>query len=938
MISKAEISKAFEQPWLKVRGARENNLKNIDAAIPHGQLTVVTGPSGSGKSSLAIRTIFAEGQRQYIETLSTYARQFVDELPRPDFDGIEGLQPTLCIDQHPSNNSPRSTVGTVTEIHDFLRVLMARAADIHCHQCGSPIRQMPSDRIVEWVTDLPEGTKAIILAPLVRGRKGRHEEVIEAIRKAGLLRARIDGKMLEVDSPVKLNARQNHTIEAVADRIIVRQGNEDRVAESIDLALRLSDGSCLLRYQDQSEGAADDTWSETLFSTRFACPDCDVAYAELEPNSFSFNSPYGACPVCEGLGWTEQFDADMVLDLSRPINRGAVVPWQSLASTTRRKRNDQIDAFLSLESIDKGLVLSEYKPKQLHRLLFGNEKNWEGLLQLLEKEYATCTSESRLDELESFRALVVCPECDGSRLGSQANSASIAGKTIVDINRAPLDDVKQFFDELEFDDERQDIGVPLANEIASRLGFLCQVGLGYLTLDRPADSLSGGEYQRVRLASSIGSGLANVCYVLDEPTIGLHPADNQRLIRSIRDLKVAGNTVMVVEHDADMMREADWIIDIGPGAGVDGGKVLYTGSFDELLQQKESSTASFLAAKNTIGRRTKPRPLDKKHLIKIRGASGNNLQSLDVDIPLGRFVCVTGVSGSGKSTLIEDTLTPALKRYLGLAAHRPGPHKSIQVVGDVDSLVRVDQKPIGRSARSNAATYTGIMDMIRKLFAATKDAKARGYSISRFSFNSKEGMCPGCGGYGQRKIEMNFLPNMFAECEQCRGRRYNHQTLEVRYRDHSIADVLQMSISNACEFFKNVEKIHRPLDALNQVGLGYLSLGQPSTTLSGGEAQRVKLATEISKNLPGHALYLLDEPTTGLHFQDVSKLLSAIDRLVENGNSVIVIEHHMDLVAAADWVIDMGPGGGQHGGKVIASGPPDSIKQVKKSKTGEFLP
>lgn len=937
MISKTKKLEGNGQQWLKVRGARENNLKNIDAEIPHGHLTVVTGPSGSGKSSLAIRTIFAEGQRQYIETLSTYARQFVDELPRPDFDGIEGLQPTLCIDQHPSNNSPRSTVGTVTEIHDFLRVLMARAADVHCHQCGSPIRQMPSERIVDWVTELPEGTKAVIMAPLVRGRKGRHEEVIEEIRKAGLLRARIDGEMLEVDSPIKLNARKNHTIEAVADRIIVRDGNQDRIAESIDLALRLSDGSCLLRYQNHSQKEEADAWSETLFSTRFACPDCDVAYTELEPKSFSFNSPYGACPVCEGLGWTEQFDADMVLDLARPINRGGVVPWQSLASTTRRKRNDQIDPFLTIESIDKSELLGDYKPKQRHRLLHGDEKKWQGLLQILEKEYATCTSETRLDELESFRGLVVCPACDGSRLGVQASSASISGQTIIDINRAPLEDVKQFFDELQFEEERQDIGVPLANEIASRLGFLCQVGLGYLTLDRPADSLSGGEYQRVRLASSIGSGLANVCYVLDEPTIGLHPADNQRLIKSIRDLKTAGNTVMVVEHDADMMRQADWVIDIGPGAGAEGGSVLYSGTFEHLLEQENSSTANYLAAKDTIHRLTEPRPFDQKHLVRIRGASGNNLQGVDVDIPLGRFVCVTGVSGSGKSTLIEDTLTPALKRHLGLAARRPAPHQSIQVLGELDSLVRVDQRPIGRSARSNAATYTGIMDLIRKLFAATKDAKARGYSISRFSFNSKEGMCPGCEGYGQRKIEMNFLPNMFAECEQCRGRRYNHQTLEVRYRDHSIADVLQMSISDACDFFENVERIHRPLDALNQVGLGYLSLGQPSTTLSGGEAQRVKLATEISRNLQGHTLYLLDEPTTGLHFQDVAKLLSAIDRLVENGNSVIVIEHHMDLVAAADWVIDMGPGGGQHGGQVIASGCPESIKRVKASKTGEFL-
>ncbi len=923
--------------FIHVNGARQNNLKNVDVKIPHGKLVVVTGPSGSGKSSLAIRTIFAEGQRQYIETLSTYARQFVNELPRPDFDSIQGLQPTLCIDQHPSNNSPRSTVGTVTEIHDFLRVLMARAADLHCHECGSEIRQMPSDRIIEWVLDLPEGTKALIMAPLVRGRKGRHDEVIEQIRNAGLLRARIDGQMLEVDSPIKLGARQNHSIEAVTDRIVVREGNEQRIAESIELALRLSEGSCIVRYQNPNPTDDNDEWLESVFSTQYACPNCDVAYAELEPKNFSFNSPYGACATCGGLGWTDQFDPDMIIDYTRPINKGAVVPWQTLASTTRRKRNDQLDPFFAVEKVDKETVLADYSDKAINRLLKGNQKSWPGLVTLLEQELATCTKEERREDIESFRGLVICPDCDGSRLGSQASSASLNGQTIIDINRAPLDDARRFFDELTFDEERKDIGEPLAKEIASRLGFLCQVGLDYLTLDRPADSLSGGEYQRVRLAASIGSGLANVCYVLDEPTIGLHPSDNERLIRSIQNLKQSGNTVLVVEHDAEMMRQADWVIDIGPGAGTNGGTVMFEGQFDGLLKDPNSSTAQFLSASRTIERHAPPRPFNKNHIIRVKGAAGNNLDNIDVDIPLGLFVCVTGVSGSGKSTLIEDTVTPAIRRQLGLVAPRPSQHRSIQVIGELDGLVRVDQRPIGRSTRSNSATYTGIMDQLRKLFAATRMAKARGYTASRFSFNSKAGMCPVCDGYGQRKIEMNFLPNMFAPCGQCRGRRYNHPTLEVRYRDHSIADILEMPIAKACDFFENVQQIYEPLRSLNEVGLGYLSLGQPSTTLSGGEAQRVKLATEMSKKQQTNCLYLLDEPTTGLHFEDVNRLLTAINRLVDKGNSVIVIEHHMDLVSAADWIIDLGPGGGQNGGQIIGSGTPEMLAANQESRTAKYL-
>ncbi len=918
--------------FIDVRGARQHNLKNIDVQVPHGQLVVVTGPSGSGKSSLAVSTIFAEGQRQYVETLSTYARQFVAELPRPDMDSIAGLQPTLCIDQHPSTNSPRSTVGTVTEIHDYLRVLMARAADIRCHQCGNPIRQMSGERIVEWVSALPEGTKAIILAPLVRGRRGKQVEILEQIRKAGLLRARIDGQLMEVDTVTELDARKNHTVEAVTDRIVVRAGNTQRISESIDLALRMSEGTCVVRHQaPEDERADDEGWVETVFSTRYACPQCDVAYSELEPRNFSFNSPYGACPTCEGLGWSEQFDPDLILDSSRSIADGGIVAWQGLGAATRKKR------LANLSNFDTQKRLTSFRPAAMQKLLHGDNGDWAGLLNELEKEFATSTSDHRLDELDSMRGLVACRDCDASRLGPQARSALLDGQTIIDINRAPLSDVRDFFERLEFDADRQDIGGPLASEIAARLGFLCQTGLGYLTLDRPADSLSGGEYQRVRLAASIGSGLANVCYVLDEPTIGLHPADNDRLIQSIIRLRQTGNSVIVVEHDADMMQHADWIIDIGPGAGQDGGQLVFAGTYENLLQAEGSLTGNYLAQQqHTRGHRT-ARALNPDHVIRIRGAAANNLQNVDVEIPLGLLVGVTGVSGSGKSTLIDDTLAPAVLRHLGRVAPRPGLHRGFEVCGPLENVVRVDQRPIGRSARSNAATYTGVMDHLRKLFASTKLAKARGYTASRFSFNSSAGWCPDCQGYGERRIEMNFLPDMHAPCEACRGRRFNHQTLEVRYRDHSIADVLEMSIADGCEFFQNVDVIYGTMQALCDVGLGYLSLGQASTTLSGGEAQRVKLATELSRSRQGNTLYLLDEPTTGLHFADVQRLLDVLHQLVDKGNSVLVIEHHMDLVAATDWIIDLGPGGGQQGGQVVACGPPAAIAENASSQTGRFL-
>ncbi|MDA7978136.1 MAG: excinuclease ABC subunit UvrA [Pirellulales bacterium] len=829
---------------LRLRGVRVHNLKNLNLDIPRNQFVVITGVSGSGKSSLAFDTIFAEGQRQFIETLSPYARQFLRQLERPDIDLIEGLEPTIAIDQRPGHLQPRSTVGTVTEIYDYLRILMARLGTPHCPECGEEIRQQSREQIIDRVTQFPSGTKAMILAPMVRGRRGQHADVIEAIRKAGFVRARIDGQVYDLDQLPEISPRKNHDIDAIVDRVIIRDQPQPRIAESINLALKHGDGALALNYLLPEEGTQ---WRDTVFSTKFACPRCtDVSIAEIEPRSFSFNSPYGACPTCTGLGTVE--------DPAR-----------------------------------------------------------------------------------------VCPECHGARLRPEALAVRLGGKNIDELCRLSLKDCREFFAALVVDERDKQIANKVIPSIARRLELLERLGIGYLTLARSAQTLSGGEVQRVRLTTAIGVGLVGVCYVLDEPSIGLHPADSQRLIDALRELQGQGNTLVVVEHDEAMIREADIVFDLGPGAGKLGGEIVAAGTPEELADQPGSLTGDYLAGRASVDATkssslfSQAQAVDSQCTIKLAGASGHNLNELDVEFPLGALTCVTGVSGSGKSTLVMQTLIPAVGQALGSESASPAAFRELIGTERLQRAIEIDQTPIGRSPRSNAATYTGVFDEIRKVFATTKEAKLRGFKSSRFSFNNKSGRCESCSGGGQTKIEMKFLPDLYVRCATCGGHRFNQQTLEVLYRGKSIAAVLEMTVDEATEFFQNFTKIHRVLETLQSVGLGYLTLGQSSLSLSGGEAQRVKLAAELARRGEGHTLYVLDEPTTGLHFEDIRRLLTVLNRLVDVGNTVIVIEHHPDVIRTADWIIDLGPGGGKEGGKLIYAGQPAGIRNVPQSVTGKWL-
>jgi excinuclease ABC subunit A len=927
-----------ETDCIRIRGARVHNLKNINLDIPRDRLVVLTGLSGSGKSSLAFDTIYAEGQRQYVESLSVYARQFLDQMDRPDVDLIDGLQPTIAIDQQGSTLNPRSTVATATEIYDYLRVLMARLGQPHCHVCGEAIRQQAPEQIIEDLFTLPDRTKAMLLAPFVRGRKGQHADALAEIRKAGFVRVRVDGMLYEIDGVPELNRQRKHTIEAVVDRIMIREEIRPRLAESLNLALKHGDGVVIVACLEEGGDSTLGPWHDRLYSTKFACPSCKVSYAEIEPRTFSFNSPYGACPACEGLGTRTEFDPELILpDAQLAISGGAIAPWRGAGARGFKQHKKELAAFLQAAGGSLEQPLVGLKPKTLEALLHGDGKEFAGILVWLAQQLVTATDPAEREHLESYRGAVACAECGGTRLRPEGRNVRLAGHTIGELTAMTVVEAEEYFGQLTFVREEAPIGEPVRLQVANRLGFLRKVGLDYLTLDRATDTLSGGEAQRIRLASGIGSGLVGVCYVLDEPSIGLHQRDNDRLIQALRELQRCGNSVLVVEHDEATMREADYLIDLGPGPGEHGGQVVAEGTPVEVIANPASLTGRFLAGTEGIELPARRRKTTAKHALVLEGVTTNNLKDVDVKFPLSALVAVTGVSGSGKSSLLNETLARALVRRLGGAGPKPGPHRSLRGVRAIDKFIQIDQTPIGRTPRSNPATFLGLFDEIRKVFANTRDAKLRGYGASRFSFNVKGGRCEECQGHGLRKIEMNFLSDLYVNCPACNGARFNPQTLAIRYKESSIAEVLDMSVDRAVEFFENFPVIARQLQALVDVGLGYLRLGQPSVTLSGGEAQRIKLAAELGRVATGKTLYLLDEPTTGLHFEDVKKLLAVLQRLVDLGNTVIVIEHNLEVVKSADWIIDLGPEGGAAGGHILAEATPEDLARIEDNSTGQFL-
>jgi excinuclease ABC subunit A len=941
---------------LIVRGAREHNLQNIDVTIPRDRLTVITGLSGSGKSSLAFDTIYAEGQRRYVESLSAYARQFLGLMEKPDVDAIEGLSPAISIEQKSAGHNPRSTVGTVTEIYDYLRLLYARAGTPHCPQCERPVQRQSAAQIAESILSWPEGTRIEVLAPLVRGRKGEFRDLFESVRKQGFIRAIVDGDIVELANPPKLNRRQNHTISVVVDRLVVRPDDRGRLTDSIETALKLADGLTEVVAHETDSSAV--VPRSSLFSERYGCPTCGISLPELEPRQFSFNSPYGACAHCGGLGTRREVSEQLILgDPSISILEGVVLPWGEPSGHLRKGILPALAKQFDFElNAPWGKLAQRVRDVILHGASgrqstirydspsFRGEYStaWEGVLANIQRRYEETTSDSVREELEEYMIEAPCGQCQGRRLKRESLAVTIAGRNIGEVTELPVTETLEFFESLPLRAPGRagldpDIAGPILKEVRERLRFLVDVGLDYLTLGRSAESLSGGEAQRIRLATQIGSRLVGVLYILDEPSIGLHQRDNARLLATLKQLRDLGNTVIVVEHDEETMREADYLIDLGPGAGRHGGRVVAAGTVTEVQEHPESITARYLTGEMKIGvpeQRRSPRP---RQTIRIEGATAHNLQDLDVEIPLGLFVSVTGVSGSGKSTLIEDILHRALARHFYRARVIPGAHRRISGLEHIDKVIDIDQSPIGRTPRSNPATYTGLFTPIRELFAELPEAKIRGYGPGRFSFNVKGGRCEACQGDGLVKIEMHFLPDVYVPCEVCKGKRYNRETLEVRFRGKSIADVLEMTVEDALEFFENQPRIRQKLETLVDVGLGYIHLGQSATTLSGGEAQRVKLASELSKRDTGRTLYILDEPTTGLHFEDVRLLLQVLHRLVDKGNTVLVIEHNLDVIKTADWVIDLGPEGGTRGGTVVAAGSPEDVAEVEASHTGRYL-
>ncbi|MBR0396773.1 MAG: excinuclease ABC subunit UvrA [Eubacterium sp.] len=940
------MSEKTTKPFIKIRGAAENNLKHIDVDIPRNELVVLTGLSGSGKSSLAFDTIYAEGQRRYIESLSSYARQFLGQMEKPDVEMIEGLPPAISIDQKATNRNPRSTVGTVTEIYDYFRLLYARIGTPHCPNCGREISRQTVDQMVDRIMELPERTKIQLLAPVVRGRKGRHEKVLASAQKAGYVRAMIDGNQYELTEEIRLDKNIKHNIEIIVDRLVVKEGIEKRLTDSIETVLKLSDGLLIVDKMDDDP---------MRFSQSFSCPDCGISMEEIEPRSFSFNNPFGACPVCAGLGYKMEFDAELLIpDPSVSINDGAIVVpgWQS-ATKKGSFTNAILEALAKEYDFSLDTPFQDYPKKIKDILLHGTNGHevkvhyrgqmgvgvydiaFEGLIRNVERRYRETASESSKQEYETYMRITDCTECHGQRLKATSLAVTVADKNIYEITQLSVEKLSTFMEKMELTEQQHLIGDQIIKEICARVGFLNAVGLDYLTLARATGTLSGGEAQRIRLATQIGSGLVGVAYILDEPSIGLHQRDNDKLLATLKQLRDLGNSVIVVEHDEDTMRAADCIIDIGPGAGEHGGELVCQGTAQELMQCERSVTGAYLSGRKSIAVpevRKKP-----TGWLTVKGAAENNLKRINVKFPVGVFTCVTGVSGSGKSSLVNEILYKRLQRDLNRAHTIPGKHKELLGEEQLDKVINIDQSPIGRTPRSNPATYTGVFDMIRDLFAATSEAKARGYKKGRFSFNVKGGRCEACAGDGLLKIEMHFLPDVYVPCEVCHGKRYNRETLEVKYKGKSIYDVLNMTVEEAVTFFENVPSIRRKIETLNDVGLSYIRLGQPSTTLSGGEAQRVKLATELSKRSTGNTIYILDEPTTGLHFADVDKLVGILRRLAEGGNTVVVIEHNLDVIKTADYIIDLGPEGGDRGGTLLAEGTPEEIAKNPASYTGQYL-